>query len=300
MGGSSTLSHTKPYELAQDYRNLLAKIFGETVVDSLVDFSRNGVSIKLKEPEKLNQFIKNYEKRSKNEGCKTCKNVFLTHEKAAKLKDFSKRKMDFPSWLDSIDFRNQHRKQIMLIGEDVSPDIKRYIGIAYALGRYPIKSNGEVKSRTEKKNKLWFRLHDIFGNLEPIKKNLYITDTSKCHAYKISQIWKNCSESYLHEEIELINPEIIIFQGRTAFDKTSSILKKMSAKVLEDPSTSSYFTGTNFPKFGKICFPNGKEITYLKIYHSSTQNAGKHCAHKDGYKKLIEDKIQPLIDHTHA
>jgi hypothetical protein len=78
MSGSSTLSHKKPYELAQDYRDLLVKIFGESVVDSLIDFSRNGVSIKLKEPDKLNQFIKNPKKRSINEGCKTCKNV-LSH-----------------------------------------------------------------------------------------------------------------------------------------------------------------------------------------------------------------------------
>ena len=71
--------------------------------------------------------------------------------------------MDFPSWLGSLDFRKTNAKQIMIIGEDVSPIIDGDIGITYGLGRYEICASGEVKAEKEKRNHLWIYLNIMFS-----------------------------------------------------------------------------------------------------------------------------------------
>ena len=72
------------------------------------------------------------------------------------------RKMDFPSWTGLLDFNEKHVKQLMIIGEDVSPKIPYSLNIAYGLGRYKIK-DGIMEN--EKRNKLWVHLKAMFdGN----------------------------------------------------------------------------------------------------------------------------------------
>jgi len=245
--------------------DLLNSIYGKRAVNSLVDLS-NSKGVELENSEELNNSIENYDRKG-DEGCQACKQFYFEQKK-----DFLKRKMDFPSWLDSLDFEKEHAKQIMMIGEDVSPDIDGDIGVAYGLGRYPIMHNGVMKK--EPRNKLWVWINELFDNrLELVKKNVYLTDTSKCHAYKISRIWKKCSQRFLLQEIELINPKLIIFQGATAYKYTCMNVK-----------------------FGGICLPNNEEINFLKIHHSSPQTIPRRRVHIDKYKKLIKDKILPLID----
>ena len=118
------------------YVDMLNSIYGKKVVNSLVDLS-NGTSTQLKDPKRINEFIEKYV-RSEDEGCHDCKKLFLKDS-------FSERKMDFPSWLGLLDFKTPHVKQIMIIGEDVSPKVPKVINITYGLGRFKIMSNGKIK-----------------------------------------------------------------------------------------------------------------------------------------------------------
>jgi hypothetical protein len=98
---------------------------------------------------------------------------------------FSERKMDFPSWLGSLDFKNKHAKQIMIMGEDVSPKIPKTINITYGLGRYELGPDGKVKEKEERRNEPWFYLNKLFdGKLNLVKENVYMTDICKCNACK--------------------------------------------------------------------------------------------------------------------
>ena len=80
---------------------MLESIYGRNVVASLVN-SPNYEYVKLKAPKEIEQFIKTYV-RLEDESCQEqkCKKL-LSNE------SFSERKMDFPSWLGSLDFKNKH------------------------------------------------------------------------------------------------------------------------------------------------------------------------------------------------
>lgn len=273
----------KPISIKRhEYLDMLNSIYGKKVVNSLVDLP-NDTIIKLKDSKKMNEFIETYV-RSEDEGCQDCKELFLKDS-------FSERKMDFPSWLGLLDFKIKHVKQIMMIGEDVSPKIRKVINITYGLGRYEIMPNGKIKE--ERGNDLWVCLNKLFDNkLYLVTKNVYMTDICKCNARKNKKIWEKCSKKFLLKEIELINPKIIIFQGCKAYDYTKSILKNR----MKEEDITSYFRDNTFPKFGKISLLNNEEINFLKIYHTSRANRRYRDKNRDEYKKLIKNKILPLIN----
>lgn len=259
-----------------EYLNTLYSIYGEQITKSLVDVP-NDHAIKLKDSRKINDFIKTYV-RSEQDGCQDCKELFF------------ERKMDFPSWLDLLDFEIKHAKQMMMIGEDVSPKVPKSINITYGLGRYRIMSNGRVKE--EPTNDLWSCMKKLFGDkLDLVTENIYMTDICKCNARKNKKIWEKCSRKFLLKEVALVNPKIILFQGNTAYEHTKHMLKNR----MEEENISSYFADNAFPKFGKISLPNNEEINFLKIYHSSRANRRYRGRNRIEYKNLIKDKIMPLI-----
>jgi uracil-DNA glycosylase family 4 len=281
MEKKANLQTEQIFERSNQFLNLLRTIYGKIVVNSLVDCSDKPV-LKLQDPDKINSFINRY-KRQQEEGCSCCKKIY------SKQSDFSERKMDFPSWLGNLDFREKNAKRIMIIGEDISPAIKKDINIAYGLARYIIDDDGklfdESGKEVEKRNKLWFNIKKLAdGQLHAILENIYITDTSKCHAFKNQNIWKSCSDTYLKKEIKLICPKVIIFQGRTSYNKARKVFERdmKEEKIPED----------NFTRIGKISFANQDPIPFIKIYHTSVANRANWKAFDNNYyKRLFRNKI---------
>ncbi len=259
------------------YYRLLTDVYGESLVKALTIQNYN--TLRLKTPPEINEFIDKYERRE-DEGCQHCKGLLKG--------SFVERKMDFISWLNVLDFGKKHVKKIMMIGEDVSPKIPKCINISYGIGRYPIMSDGRMKE--EKRNELWVCMKNLFNNLDLIKENIYMTDISKCNASKDRTIWTNCSEKFLINEIKLIRPILILFQGNTAYDFTKSLLRN----DIQEEDVSSYFRDNNFPKFGKITFPDN-DMLFLKIYHTSVANRRHRNKNIDDYRRLIKDRILPTI-----
>jgi len=273
---------------------MLIDIYGEKVVNELLD-SSNSKEIRLKCPKLINKFIESYS-RSDKDGCQDCREQFCGYSL-----DWSKRKMDFPSWLDSLDFTTKHAKPMMIIGEDVSPKVHKDINIAYGLGRYEIKTNGEVDNKHEERNKLWICINELLDNkLSVVTNNVYVTDICKCNAHKKLKIWKNCSKKFLIKEICLINPKIIIFQGNTAYNYTRSVLEKISDLKVTDEDISSYFKNSSYPKYPKygVISLHGEKIHFLKIYHTSIANQkyNKNKSLQEGYKEVIRKKMLPLVN----
>lgn len=289
----------------ENYLNLLYSIYEKRIVDKLTERVSN-TKIRLKEDkDKLNDIIKNYKRG--NELCDDCIELY---------KNFFDRRIDFPSWKEFLDFNLEHIKDIMIIGQDPSPKIQTKINIAYELGRFPIKPNGEVDTNLEvdknikeqiKKNKLWVYLNQLFCNqqfnLEKFLKRVYITDISKCNAERekknknYRKIWNRCSSNYLLKEIKYINPKVLLFQGNIAFLKTMALLKR--EKWLVTPiNIKHYFSQAKIPKFGIISF-NSHKIFYLKIYHSAYffrwMSEEKREIYLKEYSSLIKEKIYPLI-----
>jgi uracil-DNA glycosylase family 4 len=271
------------------FLNLLTSIYGSKVVASLTDCVNDNY-LKLKKPEKIKEFLAKYN-RTADEGCQNCQEL-------VPKRSFLERRMDFPSWKGLLNFEKKHVKQLMIIGEDVSPIAPYVLNVAYGLGRYDISEDGVVKAKEEKRNKLWVHLEAIFdGNLDLVLKNVYVTDISKCNV-KTKQkkhkknLWDKCSKNFLLREMELINPKVVIFQGRTAYEYTKSI---HSLKMKEEDITS-YFGNNFFPKFGKIALSKN-EMKFMRIYHTSNANqCYNHLNKKEGFKKLVKDRVMPLLE----
>jgi len=261
-----------------DYVNMLYSIYGKKVVDSLTEL--NDTAIKLKETRRIEEFIDKYE-RKKGEGCQNCIECFEA--------EFSRRKMDFPSWLNSLDFGEESAKKIMIIGEDVSPKVPKDINITYGLGRYEIRPNGKVGE--EPGNRLWVYLEKLSnGKLSLITENVYMTDICKCNANKKRCIWNKCSSKFLLEEIKLINPRLVVFQGNTSYKYTKSVLNSR----MKEEDISSYFECNTFPKSGKISLLKD-EAHFLKIYHTSIANQKNWNKDLQGYQELTRKLLQTII-----
>ena len=259
------------------YYRLLTDVYGESLVKALTTLNYN--TLRLKSPPEINEFIDKYGRRE-DEGCQNCKGLLKGN--------FIERKMDFPSWLDTLDFGKKHVKKIMMIGEDVSPKIPKSINITYGLGRYHIMSDGRIKE--EERNELWVCMKNLFNDLNLITGNIYMTDISKCTASKDRTIWESCSEKFLINEIKLMRPILILFQGNTAYDFTKSLLKN----GMQEEDINSYFRDNNFPKFGKITFLDNV-IHFLKIYHTSIANRRYRDKNIEDYRRLIKERILPVI-----
>lgn len=261
------------------FKELMLSIYGEKVFSALT--ITDNVSIALKSREEIKYIIdRDKGNLTTDKACKKCKlGVY--------------RKMDFVSWLGKLDFNSQHIKKIMMIGEDVSPRVQTYINISYGLGRYEIKPEGRMEE--ERGNKLWIDLNYLFDNeLKLVKNNIYISDIAKCNAHKDKKVWESCSNNYLLNEINLINPKIIIFQGNTSYRFTKKLFKEKELSWEEQP-IDEFFVEKTFPKFGYVKLPNNYEATFIKICHSSMANENCKKNYREKYKKLIADRIIPLL-----
>ena len=142
----------------------------------------------------------------------------------------------------------------------------------------------------------------LMKEYDKLLKELYIIDVCKClydyegeNKGRQSEVWNYCFKKCGIKEIEIINPELIIFQG-DAFESFERITKK-SKKIKithKDDIITKYFD-TNLiknRKFGYISI-NGHQIKFIKIYHSSKHNIPtlKRKTSLKAYQELIKNEI---------
>ena len=314
-----------------DFCSLLGKIYGKRIIKAFTTRNDNNDTLTMKDFANNQKEKKEY-KRNDGEGCEICKDKFRNEEKI----NFFKRNLEFPGWIKNLDFSENSAKKIMIIGEAPTTlkEQKDQINIAFGLGLYPINSNGEldfeqlsktyseeqssfekIRRNQERKNGMWKYINLLFSEkLDNIKDQIYITDLCKCNDdikskikkdRKNEEIWKECRDNYLIEEIRLINPKLIIFQGGDSYTyvmrylKSHKLIKTMSGIV---EKTDCYYPKSgelNFYKerYSKPCFGrfslNGKEICFFKIYHQAARYMTD--SEKDNYIKqnryFIKNKI---------
>ncbi len=300
------------------YCKLLERIYGERIVKSFT--TRNENYLKMND-EYNNQIEKKNYQRKENEGCTACKPIFRNP-------NFFKRNLEFPGWIENLDFSGTTpAKEIMIIGE--APTIlEDQINIAFGLGFYPIDNSGNLNfdqleeiysgEKTQLKailksvrpNRFWEYLNLLFLNkLDVIKPKIYITDLCKCNDdivvdgdnVKNKDIWGECRDKYLIEEIELINPNLIIFHswspykylieyllGKKIIDSEDEILEDVECYYSnnEDPDYSKTKLYYN-PFFGKFPF-YGNNIHFFVILHQSYF-----------YRRLEENRRINYINRNH-
>ncbi|GAG79962.1 unnamed protein product, partial [marine sediment metagenome] len=173
-----------------------------------------------------------------------------------------------------------------------------------------------------KDNKLWLYLNYLFLNkLGQLKPKIYITDLCKCNddIKKINEkgkkkpdknkiLWKKCLTECLNEEIRLINPSLIIFQGWNSYIYVRDYLieKKLiksEKDILEDTvhfypqSGDKDFYKKRFynPTYGKFSCNNDKIIYFFRIYHQRFLYKNLNEYDRNKYitqnHKFIEKKI---------
>lgn len=255
----------------EKFNKLLGDIYGKRIVKEFTTKDKDSDTLRMNSVAN-NQKAKKEYGRNEGEGCKECKGEFRN-----KNITFFKRNLEFPGWIDKLDFSGTTpAKEIMIIGIE-PPQLKEQINISFGLGLHPIESNGElnfdqlkktysgensrfekIRSNQESDNAMWKYLNRLFsGKLDGIKDQIYITDLCKCNdKTKDNVMWKNCFSAFLIKEIELINPNLIIFQGWAPYKFVlEHFLKK--DQVPKNP-----------PYYGE--FPlKGKNVSFFKIYHQA-------------------------------
>jgi len=264
----------------EKYCSLLEHIYGKSIVELFTMKNENDFTLTMNN-EYDNQISRKNYQRKENEGCTACKSIFRN-------KNFSKRLLEFPGWIEDLDFTgNTPAKEIMIIGE-APTTLKDQINIAFGLGLFPIENDGklnidqvkEIYSEEEtqlkifldqhvKKNKLWEYLNLLFlKKLNIIKPKIYITDLCKCNddikkeftkdnmiRYKLDKnekMWTKCLTECLIKEIELINPSLIIFQGGSSYKFVMRYLKSQSLIKSERSileETESYYHKLGEPDY---------------------------------------------------
>ncbi len=306
----------------EKYCSLLEHIYGERIVDSFTTRNEKNSSLTMNN-EYDNQISRKGYERKENDGCITCKSIFRNP-------NFSKRILEFPGWIEYLDFSGtKPAKEIMIIGE-APTTLKDQINITFGLGFYPIDNDGnlnfdqlkEIYSgekiqlkailKSVRPNRLWEYLNLLFlKKLDIIKPKIYITDLCKCNddivrdgnLNKNQSMWTKCLTECLIKEIELINPSLIIFQGGSPYKEVRSYLKDQGIirsiintekdfPKLGDPNF--YDKNYSKPDFGKFPF-NGKDIYFFKIYHQAAFNRYLKISDRNNYisqnLRFIEKKI---------
>ncbi|MBA7539420.1 hypothetical protein ES705_31699 [subsurface metagenome] len=313
--------------LLKEYKDLLNSIYGEKVIEFLTE-TFNGKELKLK---CFKNNIKDFLdfKRDTSEDCNNClENNLYKSQKLSNSTIFENKIMEFPCWHTKypLDFTKDTVKKYMIMGIDPGPKIRSDVHSAYELNLFELdKEQNNIMTEFEKIIKdsnysiynehynsskgasLFPYLKDLFlDEYNKLLKELYITDVCKClydyegeNKGRQSDVWNNCFQKCGIKEIEIINPELIIFQGST-FESFKKIIKnsKKIEIVLKDEIINNYFDsslidmGIRNRKFGYISI-NGHHIKFIKIYHSSTHNIPtlKRKTSLKAYQELIKNEI---------
>ena len=189
---------------------------------------------------------------------------------------------DFPSWVGDLNFKQEHAREIMVVG--MEPHIrKRIYQATYGLRETDDNVYGELDEGGNKR--LWRNINALFGDREDYKhrdflSRFYITDM--CHialrtnAKKTQQIytWQNIradiAQSFLVTEIELINPKFIISQGgAVAHFIHHQVLQKKWKHI--GSITPDHFNPLNLPVKNTPAFDkyelNGSKTIHVRLPH---------------------------------
>lgn len=104
---------------------------------------KNGNTICLKNSRKLTKALIPYY-RDETEGCQLCKAKFKSKTSTI---NFHERPMEFPGFINPLDFEKDHAKEVMIIGEAAGPTILTKLNIAFGLGWFHINENGEMNNK---------------------------------------------------------------------------------------------------------------------------------------------------------
>jgi len=320
----------------------LCNIYGEYIVGKITTKSSENLDL-LKDKEKINRILKGYNRvDDTSKICDECsdegiirdwinrrnlkKNTSISVDKIKKI-------MDLPSWKPGypLEFKeNVPSKDIMLIGMDPGPVVATDINLSYELGRFEITNKGVVNVPTKESpkiheqaanNQLWRILYELFNqeNFEFVKQNIFIVDVCRCifmfkeDGKKIkvdtNRIISKCAKKYLLQQIELINPKVIIIQGGEPCNQIKTILGNMVKEekdfmIKYKDELEQFGKNKNFPKIGWIYFDGSEPIRFIKIFHSSIrhQRMGLYNFNKKPldprflfYKKLFKKYIFPYL-----
>ena len=183
----------------KEFIDLLIEIYGKVIVSNLIrNFDGSEIldnkneffikSLKLIPTGDLNKIYDNFLGNQPNDGSKEIKNIIKSN-RIDFQQIWNDRIIDFVSFTD-LDFGKTNVKQIMIIGNDPSPQITQ-IGICYGLKRKEMKeiySNFIKPKMRGGETRFWNYLKYIFRKSRLVlENNVYITDTCKMYFKNISK-----------------------------------------------------------------------------------------------------------------
>lgn len=298
----------------QEFRQLLGQIHGKTVLDGVLDKN----NLRFKDKEEIWHFIMHYRRDQDNSDF--CLKNPLIHLNCPippitlkNPQEINTRIIEFQNWGGTLNVnprplnKNQHKKEIMIIGESVVGDITQYRNPSYkkrsnhVLNNIPERivvnlswglnlmfQNGNelelvIDYLDEPEKYFWIYLKRLFRcGYNEIINSIYITDIAHCNAEKHKPTLQNCAKQYFLNELFTINPEIILLLGNDAKKAFIRQVNKLNFKIIpkrinlqiDNTFYKEYkdIKRVEFPQAGEIVFEEKdfyKRYKFINIPHPS-------------------------------
>jgi hypothetical protein len=124
-----------------EYWKLLSERYGPSILRELLIKNKN--TLCLKSSSELTKILIPY-CRVEHEGCQICRSKFT---KKLNTINFHDRPMEFPGFINPLDFEKEHIKDVMIIGEAAGPSILTNLNITFGLGWFHINENGVMDNK---------------------------------------------------------------------------------------------------------------------------------------------------------
>ncbi len=295
--------------MKEKLKNHYTRKFGETIFNDLVspDFRLKAENIKRK----------GYGKEAVDNQMALMINEDLISEEQRSKFNWA---FDFPGWIGELDLNKEHRKEIMLI--QLEPHVEDYdYQVVYELAEstgkreFGIQENNE-KLITRSTRPIWDNMTrlltsqeqriDIFKNkntsaLYSILEKIYVTDmchfapqgpTTLLNQLPWNKIRSAVARKFMFEEIELINPKLLIASGLPVIKAVTKILKGNSRKQLLNPSDLTPNNYKSFPYLYEYEI-RGKKQLVLFMPHVGTINPSNGTFWRksvDNFNILLREK----------
>ncbi len=207
----------------KEFINVLISCFGESLFVSIIN--KETLSFKSKVREILDDL------KNPIEICPEC--PYKSHDSKSKIK-----KMDFPSWIGSLKSdSNRSIREIMIIGKSVSDVVKTYVHTAFNL-QYDFNSIDKIETLNHNSKRFWKIIQFLIGErYHNFIEHVYVTDLAYCNTKKPDVI-HFCINQHLYQEIEYINPKLILINGFS----TKNLIHWMTRPFVCIPHTSQINT----------------------------------------------------------
>ncbi len=284
-----------------EYWKLLKDRYGLNILTELLIKSEDIIC--LKDSRKLTKTLIPY-CRDETEGCQECETEFTQEINTIK---FHERPMEFPGFINPLNFEKEHVKEVMIIGEAAGPTILTNLNIAFGLGWFHINENGEMNNKKTAED---FRPASLNDDKEVQNKLKTIFNDEDDYQELLNKFVKNNADTKFWEYLSFffsdkfgkLKENVYISDLVKCNEKDNEVWKKLKKKCYDNFLKKEIrlinprliiFLGASSYEYVKNHF-DFKEISPTKSDLVNADVKEFNFLNRDYLKKYYESKIKNL------